>query len=118
MCCFVEYVDYVTNPDIKPLLHYKPSELSLAVDQRSDELLGGAEIDAAELAEAHYILGCRTALQGEWQISLDHFLAAIKLDRSVRDDGGRLGALDIFNVLGQEHEITREYQRKLSSLLF
>ena len=86
--------------------------------KRSDDLLGNAEIDPAELAEAHYVLGCRTALQGEWQISLDHFLAAIKLDRSVRDDGGRLGALDIFNVLGQEHEITREYQRKLSSLLF
>ncbi|HIE83485.1 MAG TPA: tetratricopeptide repeat protein [Dehalococcoidia bacterium] len=38
--------------------------------------------------------------------------------RSVQNDGGRLGALDVFNVLGNDHEITREYTRRLSSLLF
>jgi putative thioredoxin len=74
--------------------------------------------EPSQQAEAHYVLGCRTALQGEWETALAHFLTTVSLDRSVRNDGGRLGALDVFNVLGSGHEITREYTQRLSSLLF
>ena len=90
-------------------------------DEAVAQALEVLESDAhqhSEQAEAHYVLGCRTALQGEWQTALEHFLSTVRLDRSVRNDGGRLGALDVFNVLGNGHEISREYTRRLSSLLF
>ena len=69
-------------------------------------------------AEAHYRLGCLLAGEGEWPDALEHLLATVRLDRGVADDGGRLRMLDAFRLLGEGHELTRAYRRRLTNLLF
>jgi putative thioredoxin len=69
-------------------------------------------------AEAHYRLGCALAIRQQWEAALDHLLAAVRLDRTMDDDGARLRMIDVFNVLGAENPITREYRRLLGSVLF
>ncbi len=81
-----------------------------ALEQR----LEGEPDDAA----AHYALGGLLALAGEWEDALEHLLATVRLDRALDDDGGRLRVLDAFTVLGNEHELTTEYRRRLTNLIF
>jgi putative thioredoxin len=69
-------------------------------------------------AEAHYRLGCVRAVQQQWDVALDHLLTAIRLDRTLDDDGARLRMLDVFSVLGAENPLTQEYRRRLGSILF
>lgn len=69
-------------------------------------------------ADAHYRLGCLLAAQGDWQTALEHLLRAVKLDRTLDDDGPRLRMIDAFGVLGDDHPLTREYRRQLSRALF
>ena len=69
-------------------------------------------------AAAHYALGGLLALAGEWEDALEHLLATVRLDRALDDDGGRLRTLDAFTVLGEQHELTAEYRRRLTNLIF
>ena len=69
-------------------------------------------------ADAHYRLGCALAARQQWEASLDHLLAAVRLDRTVDDDGARLRMIDVFNVLGAENPITHDHRRRLGSVLF
>ncbi len=69
-------------------------------------------------AEAHYRLGCVRAMQQQWEVALDHLLAAVRLDRELHGDGARLRMLDVFSVLGVENAITQDYRRRLGSVLF
>ncbi len=69
-------------------------------------------------AEAHYRLGAVLALAAAWSEAMEHLLISVRLDRALDDDGARLRLLDAFNVLGDENELTQEYRRKLSSVLF
>ena len=69
-------------------------------------------------AAAHYALGGVLALAGEWEDALEHLLATVRLDRTLDDDGGRLRVLDAFMLLGEQHELTAEYRRRLTNLIF
>ena len=69
-------------------------------------------------AAAHYALAGVLAVAGEWEDALEHLLATVRLDRKLDDDGGRLRTLDAFAVLGEQHELTAEYRRRLTNLLF
>ncbi len=69
-------------------------------------------------AAAHYALGNLLAAGEEWEAALEHLLATVRLDRQLDDDGGRRRMLDLFNVLGEEHPLTREYRQKLGGVLF
>ena len=89
---------------------------------------GGGDDDRGELerrltaddqdAAAHYALGNLLAAEEEWAAALEHLLATVRLDRQLDDDGGRRRMLDLFNVLGEEHPLTREYRQALGSVLF
>ena len=72
----------------------------------------------ADDAAAHYALGNLLAVAGEWEGALEHLLATVRLDRAVDDDGGRLRMLDAFNLLGDAHELTQEYRRHLTNVIF
>ncbi len=69
-------------------------------------------------ASAHYALGSVLAAAEEWEPALENLLATVRLDRALDDDGGRLRMLDIFEVLGTDHQLTQEYRRRLGALLF
>jgi putative thioredoxin len=50
--------------------------------------------------------------------ALDELLASIALDRSFADGAARKAVLAVFDIIGLDSPLTREYQRKLSNVLF
>jgi putative thioredoxin len=69
-------------------------------------------------AGAHFALGSLLTAAEEWEPALEHLLATVRLDRALDDDGGRLRMLDVFEVLGADHPLAREYRQRLGLLLF
>jgi putative thioredoxin len=48
---------------------------------------------------------------------MDQLLEIVRRDRRFKDDIGRKTLLDVFNLLGGQHELVAEYRRKLAVLL-
>jgi putative thioredoxin len=48
---------------------------------------------------------------------MDQLLEIVRRDRKFKDDIGRKMLLDVFNLLGGQHELVAEYRRKLASIL-
>jgi len=83
----------------------------------------GKELDKEILEEpnsprAHYRWGVMLAADGQLLESLDELLISVSIDRNFSDEAARKAILAVFDILGLETQIVREYQRKLGALLF
>ncbi|MFQ5380552.1 MAG: tetratricopeptide repeat protein [Dehalococcoidia bacterium] len=67
---------------------------------------------------ARYRWGVMLAARGRHQDALDELLESVRLDRDFADGAARKAVLAVFDLLGLDSPATREYQRKLSMLLF
>lgn len=67
---------------------------------------------------ARYRWGVMLAAQEKYEQALDELLESVRLDRSFADGAARKAMLAIFDILGLDSPVTREYQRRLSSVLF
>ena len=76
-----------------------------------------AEDRPADL-EALYALGCCHAAGDLFPNALDIFLAIVKKDRGFCEGKARKAMLTLFSVLGNGHELTEEYRKKLAMELF
>ena len=76
-----------------------------------------ALVDDPADAEAHYVLGCRCARDGDYEQSLEHFLDLLRADRSYRDDGAKRCMLLVFTLAGDAPVVSR-YRGLMSSLLY
>ncbi|MEZ4501424.1 MAG: thioredoxin [Dehalococcoidia bacterium] len=106
---------YAKDPELQRLaaeLHFRRSG---DVDTSEYEARIGANEDDAE---AHYRLGLALAARGEWEPALEHLLDTVRLDRELDEDGARLRMLEAFNLLGNDHPLTREYRSRLANILF
>lgn len=94
--------------------------LSLAVEAAK---LGGEAGARARLAsnandvEASYALGAALAAKGDWANALEAFLGVVSRDRRFKDDGARKAMLVVFERLGPQHELTRDFRRRLQIVL-
>ncbi len=84
---------------------------------------GGEDLDGAVAANprdarARYRWGVMLAAKGEYEAALDQLLESVRLDRAFADGAARKAVLAVFDILGLESPITRDYQRRLSSILF
>ncbi len=83
----------------------------------------GTELDKEILEEpnsprAHYRWGVMLAANGKLLESLDELLISVSIDKNFSDEAARKAILAVFDILGLETQIVREYQRKLGTLLF
>lgn len=67
---------------------------------------------------ARYRWGVMLAAQGQYEPAFHELLESVRLDRKFADGAARKAVLAIFDILGMESPLTREYQRRLSSVLF
>jgi putative thioredoxin len=67
---------------------------------------------------ARYRWGVMLAARARYEEALDELLESVRLDRNFADGAARKAVLAVFDVLGLDSEVTREYQRRLSNILF
>ena len=68
--------------------------------------------------EARLQLANLHVARGRHREALDELLEIVKRDRTFKDDVGRRTMLEVFSVLGPDHELIEEYRRKLASALY
>ena len=72
-----------------------------------------ARVEEHDDAASHYALGAALLAAGDPAAALAEFLEVVTRSRKFRDDAGRKAMLAVFGLLGSEHEVVREYRRRL-----
>ena len=65
-----------------------------------------------------YLGAVRSLRTGDYGTALEGFIDVVRRDRKYNDDGSRKACIAIFNLLGNDHELTRRFRPALSSALF
>jgi len=73
--------------------------------------------DPADL-DARWALATRLAAKGQYEEALQHYLDIIRGDRAYRNGGARKAMLAIFDLLGQDNPLAREYRSRLANVLY
>src|SRR4029077_7825269 len=81
------------------------------------------DLDAAAAANPRnprdrYRWGVMLAARSENEPGLDELIESVRLDQAFADGARRKAILAVIDNLGLESSITREYQRRLSRVLF
>ena len=97
------------------------ARIELARAQQSappiSELAARVTANPDDLASRH-MLGADYAAKGDYAAALEQFFEIMKRDRRFDDDLGRRSLLNVFTLLGDEHELVQQYRRKMASLLY
>jgi putative thioredoxin len=68
--------------------------------------------------EASFQRAVEQILAENYQLALDNLLDLVKRDRQYRQDGARKAMLAVFDLLGDEHPLTRDYRKRLMTVLY
>jgi putative thioredoxin len=90
---------------------------AFAKNHAHDDIAGEAAAAPTD-PRARYRHGVLLAAALQYEAALEELLESIRLDRTFAEGAARKAALAVFEILGLESPITREYQRRLSQLLF
>ncbi len=82
-------------------------------ETRAREVLAANPTDP----DARWALACALASTGKTAEALEMFVGLVASHRKYRDDGARKAMLTLFEALGPQHELTREYRRRLQTIL-
>jgi putative thioredoxin len=97
------------------------AKIELARHQQSApplaELAQRVAANPGDLASRH-ILGAKYAAQGDYASALEQFYEIMKRDRRFEDDVGRRSLLNVFTLLGDDHQLVQQYRRKMTALLY
>lgn len=67
--------------------------------------------------DARWALASALAAKGDVAGALEAFLEVVTVKRAYRDDGARKAMLVLFERLGPQHELTRDFRRRLQVVL-
>jgi len=65
-----------------------------------------------------YLEGNRALAEGDYRGALEAWIDVMTFDRKLDDDGARQACIALFDHLGPDHELTREFYNRFSSALF
>jgi len=65
-----------------------------------------------------YLKGIDAFRENNFAEALQAWIEVVKKDRTLDNNGAQKACVALFNWLGQDHELTREYRKKLASVLF
>jgi putative thioredoxin len=88
-----------------------------AAGQNEPDLRAKITADPGDIP-SRYALASLLATEERYIEALDEFLEIVRRDRSYHDDGARKAMLALFNVIGEDQDITKTYRRKLANVLF
>jgi putative thioredoxin len=88
-----------------------------AARHAGEDLRGAAAADPRD-PRARYRWGLLLAAEGKYPEAMDELLESVRLDRGWEDGAARKSILAIFDILGLDDPLTRQYQRKLENVLF
>ncbi len=77
-----------------------------------------AEPESTNLLKERFRAGAKATLAGDYGAALEQFLAIVSSDRKFQDDGARKAMLAIFDLLGADHPLTKDYRKKLTQALY
>lgn len=103
------------DPRVAPLKARIEFAAGGAVD--ADMLKSRIEKDPADL-DARLELARHHARIREFEPALQQLLEIVRRDRKFGDDAGRRTMVEIFNLLGTDHELVSKYRRMLASALY
>ena len=91
---------------------------SLASGGRADlEALAKRAAEAGDDPQARLDYASALAAQGDYKRALDELLAIVDSDRAYGDDAARRAMLTIFEALGSDSDLARQYRRELASAI-
>lgn len=89
-------------------------EFALASQQTEDRQVLLKRIDSnPKDSAARYQLAAQCVVEGDYVCALEQLLHIVMTDRKYDDDAGRRAMLSIFTMLGDDHELTNQYRRKM-----
>ena len=87
---------------VKALIHF----------QEAANNPGDSELDR------QYAKACRLTLAKDYEAALPIFLDIVSTSRKYRDDGARKAMLAIFDLLGSDRPLTKDYRKQLQMALY
>lgn len=109
-------IDAATGPEVKEL----KARIHLIQQAQNgpdlDELRARVLACDTDLA-AREQLAAALAVHQDYDAALTQFFTLMQRDRTFNDDAGRRGLLDLFELLGADHPLTKTWRRKMFGLL-
>ncbi|MDY7023122.1 MAG: tetratricopeptide repeat protein [Cyanobacteriota bacterium] len=68
--------------------------------------------------DQHYAQACRLTLEQDYESALKLFLDLVSTSRSYKDDAARKAMLTLFDLLGDDHPLTKNYRKQLMLKLY
>lgn len=68
--------------------------------------------------DSTFVQGAKAALDNDFETALMLFLEVVTRDRQYRDDAARKAMLTLFNLMGDDHPLTRHYRKQLMLSLY
>ncbi|QGT79087.1 thioredoxin [Guyparkeria halophila] len=109
-------VDAANREDVKSFKARIGMARSAQSGPPEDELRARIEKDPKD-CEAREALAAKLAMRNDIEEALEQYYQMMLRDRGYNDDAGRRGMIDLFELLGNEHPLTRQYRRKMFGLL-
>jgi len=105
----------------------KPEVAAMRAQMLFDKVVSGApsveDLNAVLLAndknsEARYQLAAQLVMQNQLEPALDHLLTLMRMDREYGDDAARKAMIQVFDILGSDHPITKKYRTRMFNYLY